>query len=63
MTFLEKVLFIHERHTERGRDTGRGRRRLPAGNLMRDLIPRPQDHALSGKQTLSNPGAPNNVRL
>lgn len=36
-------LFIHERHTERGRDTGKGRTRLPAGTLIQDLIPGPQD--------------------
>ena len=31
-----KILFIHERHTERGRGIERGRSRLPAGNLMRE---------------------------
>ena len=48
--FLKKdfiYLFIHERHTERGRDTGRGRSRLPAGSPMRDLIPGSLDHDLS----------------
>ena len=34
-------LFIHERPTERGRDTGRGRSRLPAGSPMWDSIPGP----------------------
>ena len=34
-----KILFIHERHTERGRDLGRGRSRLPIGSLMWDSIP------------------------
>ena len=29
-------LFIHERHTERGRDIGRGRSRLLAGSPMQD---------------------------
>ena len=42
-----KILFIHERHTERGRDIGRGRSRLPVGSPMPDLIPEPQDDALS----------------
>ena len=37
--FLRFYLFSHERHTERGRDIGRGRSRLPAGSPMRDLIP------------------------
>ena len=27
--FVLKILFIHERHTERGRDIGRERSRLP----------------------------------
>ena len=36
--FLIFYLFIHERHTERGRDTDRGRSRLPAGSPMWDLI-------------------------
>ena len=29
--FLRFYLFIHERHREKGRDTGRGRSRLPGG--------------------------------
>ena len=28
--YFFKILFIHERYTERGRDTGRGRSRLHA---------------------------------
>ena len=46
-------LFIHERHTERGRDTGRGRSRPHAGSLMWDSIPGPHDHALSQRQVLN----------
>ena len=38
--FFFKNLFM--RHRERGKDTGRGRSRLPAGGLMRDSIPGPQ---------------------
>ena len=34
-------LFIHERHTERGRDTGRGINRLPTGPVQ-DSIPDPR---------------------
>ena len=35
------------RHLERGKDTGRGRSKLPAGSPRWDLIPGPQDHTLS----------------
>ena len=47
--FLFKIfyLFIHEGHTERGRDIGRGRTRLHAGSLMWDSIPALWDHTLS----------------
>ena len=36
--FFFKILFIHERHIERGRDMSRGRSRLHAGSLRWDLI-------------------------
>ena len=52
--FVLKILFIHERHTERDRDAGRGRSRLPVGNLMQNSIPGPQDHALSQRQMLNH---------
>ena len=52
--FFRFYLFIHERDTERGRDTGRGKSRLCARSPMRDLIPGPQDHALSWKQMLNH---------
>ena len=53
--FFKKIyLFIHERHTERGRNTGRGRSRLHAGSPMWDSIPGFQDHTLSGKQMLNH---------
>ena len=57
-TFFKKrfYLFIHERHRERGRDTGRGRSRLHAGSPTWDSIPGPQDHTLGWRQTL-NPWA------
>ena len=45
--FFKIYLFIHGRHRERGRDTGRGRSRLLAGSPMWDSIPGPRDHALS----------------
>ena len=41
-----KILFIHERHREKGRDAGRGRSRLHAGSLTWDSIPGLQDHTL-----------------
>ena len=47
-------LFIHERHTERDRDTGRRRSRFCAGGLMWDSIPALCDHALSWRQTLNH---------
>ena len=52
--FKRFYLFIHERHTERGRDTGRGRSRLPVGSPMWDSIPGPQDHDLSQRQMLNH---------
>ena len=48
--FFLKILFIHETHTHThthtGRDTGRERRRLHAGNPMQDSILGLQDHTL-----------------
>ena len=52
--FKRYYLFIHERHRERGRDTGRGRTRLPAGNLMQDWIPGPRGHTQSRRQMLNH---------
>ena len=47
LIFLKKD-FIDSfmRDPERGRDTGRGRSRLPAGSPMRDSIPGPRSHDL-----------------
>ena len=39
--------------TERGRDTGRGRSRLPVGSPVWDSIPAPPDHALGLRQVLN----------
>ena len=41
------------RYRERGRDTGRGRSRFPAGSPMQDSIPGPWDHNLSQRQMLN----------
>ena len=54
--FLKKYFiyfFIHERYTERGRDMGRGRSRLPTGSPIWDSVPGPWDHALSQRQRLN----------
>ena len=53
MIFLKKV-YVHERHTERGRDTGRGGSRLLAGSPTRDSIPGPRDRDLSRRQMLDH---------
>ena len=45
--FFLKILFIPERPMERGRDTGRGRSRIPAGSPMWDSNPGPRGHTLS----------------
>ena len=52
--FFLKILFIHERHTERGRDTGRGKIRLPVWSQMWDSIPGPQDCDLSLRQMIND---------
>ncbi|CAD7677563.1 unnamed protein product [Nyctereutes procyonoides] len=57
--FVLRILFIHERHRKRGRDTGRGRSRLHAGSLTWDLIPgvsRITPWAEGGAKPLSHPG-------
>ena len=41
------------RDTERGRDIGRRRSRLPAESSMQDSIPGPRDYDLSQKQTFN----------
>ena len=53
------------RDMEKGRDTGRGRSRLPAGTPMRDLIPGLGSHLelKVGVQPLSHPGIPTNRNL
>ena len=54
--FFFKILFVYswETHIERGRDTGRGRSRLPVGILVWDLILGTSDHDLSQRQMLNH---------
>ena len=42
------------RERQRGRDTGRGRSRLPAGSPVQDSIPGACDHDLTQRQTLNH---------
>ena len=48
--FLRFCLFMRDTERERGRDIGRGRSRLHAGSPTWDLIPGPQDQALSQRR-------------
>ena len=56
--FKRFYVFLHERHRKRGRDTGRGKSRFPAGTRMWDSIrtpgsrPEPKTEA----QPVSHPG-------
>ena len=73
LIFLQRLLkkkrfylFIHKRHTERGRDIGREKNRLLARSPMQDSIPGPRDHDLSQGQTaqlMSHPGIPKDYFL
>ena len=47
-------LFMRETKRERGRDTGRGRSRLPAGSPMQKLILGLWDHNLSQRQMINH---------
>ena len=64
MFFFKKrfYLFIHERHTDRARNTGRGRSRLPEEPAS-GLDPRTQGsqpELKAGDQPLNHPGTPKN---
>ena len=54
IVFEDFIYLFTETHRERGRDTGRGRSRLPAGSLVQDSIPGPQDHVLGQRQALNH---------
>ena len=56
--FKKDYLFIHERHTERGRETGRGRSRLPAGEPDAGLDPGTWGHSEGRRCTAEPPGGP-----
>ena len=59
---LRFYLFIHERHTERGRDAGRGRSRLLKGSPMWDLSGEPHPEPKADIQPVSHPGVPKGSR-
>ena len=48
------LFYLFMRNTEKGRDIGRERSRLPTGSLMWDIIPRPWDHDLNQRQTFNH---------
>ena len=52
--FFKDYIYLFMTDTERSRDIGRGRSRLPVGSLMQDLISGPQDHDLSYRQMLNH---------
>ena len=54
-SFFKKrfYLFIHERHTKRASNIGKGRNKLPAESPMQDSIPGAWGHALNQRQTLN----------
>ena len=56
--FLFFKCFIYPWETQRERDIGRGRSRLPMGSHLWDLISGPQDHDLSQKQILNHWATP-----
>ena len=55
-------LFVHETHRERGRDTGRGRTRLPVGRPTWDSIPI-TTWAKGRHSTTKSPRSPPNIHL
>ena len=64
--FLKRFyLLIHQRHTERGRDTDRGRGRLPARSLTWDWIlgPGSRPEPKADAQWLSHSGIPGGPHL
>ena len=52
--FFKRFIYLFMRDPERGKDTGRGRNRLPVGNLMHDSIPGPGEQDLSRRQMLNH---------
>ena len=50
--FLKAFIYLFMRDT--GRQGHRGKSRFPAGTLMQDWIPGPQDHDLSQRQVLNH---------
>ena len=61
INFLRFCLFIHERHNERGKDTGRGRSRLQKQKPGEGLDPGTPESGpgpKAGAQPMSQPGIP-----
>ena len=58
--FVFIILFVYSWETQRGRDTGKGRSRIPAGSPMQDSNPGSQDRCDLSQDTqpLRHPGAP-----
>ena len=56
--FFQDFIYLFMRHTERGRDTGRGRSWLHAGSPTWHLILGPWDHDLSRRQMLNRQSLP-----
>ena len=55
--FKKDFIYLFLRDTQRARDSGRGRGRLPVGTLMWNLIPGHWSLDLSQRQMLSHPVA------
>ena len=54
LSFFKGFIHLFMRDTQKGRDTGRVRSKLPAKSLMWDSIPGPQDYDLSQRQMLNH---------
>ena len=53
LLFLKDFIYLFMRDTERDRDTGRGKSRVPVGSLKLDSVSGPWDPDLSKRQMLN----------